>query len=41
MLPEWEMLDDEIPTLTWSPAEIATGAIEMAGRDDLRAVPNG
>lgn len=38
MFPEWEMLDDEAPTLTWSPAEIADGAIEKAGPDELRAV---
>jgi hypothetical protein len=38
MFPEWEMLDDELPTLTWSPAEIAAGAIEKAGPGELRAV---
>lgn len=38
MFPEWEMLDDEMPTLTWSPAEVAAGAIEKASADELRAV---
>lgn len=38
MFPEWEMLDDELPTLIWSPAAIADGAIEKAGPDALRAV---
>ena len=38
MFPEWEMLDDAMPTLTWSPAEIADGAIDAAQPDALRAV---
>ena len=28
MFPEWQMLDDEMPTITWSPEEVADGAIE-------------
>ena len=38
MFPHWEMLDDQMPTLTWSPAEIADGAIAKADPDELRAV---
>lgn len=37
IFPEWGMLDDEMPTLTWSSAEIADGAIERASPDELRA----
>jgi hypothetical protein len=36
MFPEWAMLDDEAPTLFWSPAEVATGALEAAGPDALQ-----
>ena len=36
MFPEWAMLDDEAPTLFWSPAEIAAGALEAADPDALR-----
>ncbi len=38
MFPDWEMLDDEMPTLTWSPEEIAAGAVENAAPDALRAI---
>ena len=38
MFPQWEMLDDRSPSLSWSPAEIAAGAIEAAGPDDLLGV---
>ena len=38
IFPEWEMLDDDMPTLTWSPAEIADGAIEAATPDMLHAM---
>ncbi|MDN3645251.1 BLUF domain-containing protein [Pontixanthobacter aestiaquae] len=38
MFPEWEMLDDEMPTLIWSPQEIVDGAIEKATPAALRAV---
>lgn len=38
MFPEWEMLDDDMPSLTWSPAEIADGAIEAATPAALREV---
>lgn len=36
MFPAWAMLDDEAPTLFWSPAEVAAGALEEAGPDRLR-----
>ena len=38
MFPDWSMLDDEMPTLTWSPAEIADGAIDHAKPKALLAV---
>ncbi len=38
IFPEWEMLDDELPTLTWSQAEIEDGAVERAGSQELHAV---
>lgn len=31
VFPAWAMLDDEAPTLFWSPAEVAAGALEAAG----------
>ena len=30
LFPTWEMLDDEAPSLLWSPAEVAAGAIEAS-----------
>lgn len=38
MFPGWEMLDDIMPSLSWSPAEIADGAIENAGGGDLLSI---
>jgi len=38
MFPEWDMLDDEMPTLTWTTEEIADGAIEAATPDALHAI---
>ena len=38
MFPEWAMLDDEMPSLTWSPAAIDAGAIEAATPADLKAM---
>jgi hypothetical protein len=38
LFPQWEMLDDEMPSLSWSPIEIADGAIENAGGGDLLAI---
>ena len=35
MFPEWRMLDDQMPSLSWSPAEIATGALESASEAAL------
>jgi hypothetical protein len=32
----WAMLDDEAPSLFWSPAEVAAGALEAAGPAALR-----
>ena len=36
MFPDWAMLDDEAPTLFWSPDEVAAGALEAASPDALR-----
>jgi hypothetical protein len=30
MFPDWAMLDDEAPSLFWSPGEVAAGALEAA-----------
>ena len=38
MFPEWEMLDDTNPTLTWSPAAVEDGAIEAVTPAALQAV---
>lgn len=38
MFPEWAMLDDEMPSLTWSPAAIQAGAIEASTPADLKAM---
>lgn len=38
MFPEWEMLDDTHPTLTWTEEEIAAGAIDRASPEELRGV---
>lgn len=38
IFPEWEMLDDEMPTMTWSPAAIADGALDAASPGALHAV---
>lgn len=35
LFPRWEMLDDEAPSLLWSPAEVAEGAIEATGPAEL------
>lgn len=37
MFPGWDMLDDEAPSLFWSPEEVAGGAIEAAGPEALKA----
>ena len=41
MLPEWSMLDDTMPSMSWSPGEIAAGALDTATPDALRAVFEG
>lgn len=38
MFPDWEMLDDSMPTMTRSPEEIAAGLMENTSREQLRAV---
>ncbi|MEL6876974.1 MAG: BLUF domain-containing protein [Pseudomonadota bacterium] len=38
MFPNWAMLDDEMPSMTWSKQEIADGAIEKATPEMLRDV---
>jgi len=38
MFPEWAMLDDEMPSIAWSAAEVAAGAVEAATPGALRAV---
>ncbi|WP_033920069.1 BLUF domain-containing protein [Sphingomonas sp. 37zxx] len=37
MFPAWAMLDDEAPSLFWSPAEVVDGALEAASPAMLRA----
>lgn len=41
MFPDWAMLDDEMPSMTWPSAEIADGAIEKATPEELRAIFEG
>ena len=41
MFPEWAMLDDDMPSMTWSPEEVAGGAVEKAGPEELRAIFEG
>lgn len=38
MFPQWSMLDDQMPSLAWSQAEVRAGAIEAAGPEAARAV---
>jgi hypothetical protein len=38
MFPEWEMLDDQMPTLTWSAADVAGGILEVATPETLLEV---
>ena len=37
LFPDWEMLDDQYPSLLWSRQEVRDGAIEAAGAAALRA----
>ena len=41
MFPGWSMLDDTMPTMSWSPGEISGGALDTATPDALRAVFGG
>lgn len=36
MFPAWAMLDDDAPSLFWSPGDVAAGALEVAGATALR-----
>lgn len=38
MFPRWEMLDDQAPSLLWSPTEVVEGAIEAASQTELLRV---
>ena len=38
MFPEWSMLDDEMPSMAWSPAEVMAGAIEAASATAVRQI---
>ena len=38
MFPEWEMLDDQMPSLTWSAADVAGGILETATPEMLLGV---
>ena len=37
MFPAWAMLDDQSPSLFWSPEDVAAGALEAATPAELRA----
>jgi hypothetical protein len=36
MFPTWAMLDDEAPSMFWSPTEVAEGALEETTSEELR-----
>ena len=38
LFPEWAMLDDRLPSIAWSTADVARGAIEAAAPEALRGV---
>ncbi|WP_353203348.1 BLUF domain-containing protein [Sphingomonas sp.] len=38
IFPEWRMLDDEMPSMSWSPAEVTAGAVEAASAAALREI---
>lgn len=38
LFPRWEMLDDQSPSLAWSPEQVANGAIEAAAPADLLSI---
>lgn len=37
MFPAWAMLDDEAPSLFWSPQDVVTGVLDRASPAELRA----
>jgi len=37
IFPEWEMLDDTMPSMTFSQSEVENGAVEQASPESLRA----
>ncbi len=37
LFPNWAMLDDTAPSLTWSAQDVAAGVLEAASLDELRA----
>ncbi len=37
LFPNWAMLDDEAPSLFWSAADVAAGALEAASPEELLA----
>lgn len=37
MFPNWAMLDDTAPSLFWSAEDVAAGALDAAGAEELRA----
>ena len=37
MFPAWAMLDDEAPSLFWSPQDVAAGVLDNASTNELRA----
>jgi len=38
LFPEWTMLDDSMPSMSWSPGEVAGGALDTATPEALRGV---
>ncbi len=38
IFPEWTMLDDEMPSMSWSPDEVTAGAVEAASAATLREI---
>lgn len=38
LFPDWAMLDDEMPTLTWSSEDVAKGAVENAEPAEVRSI---
>ncbi len=38
LFPEWAMLDDQMPSIAWSVADVAKGALEAASPEELRGV---